>query len=61
MEIRILTKTNAHCNFLYVYKLRIDILCKKIIVWGKELMETNLHVFTKNGIHFNFLIINIYP
>lgn len=36
MEIRILTKTNAHCNFLYVYKLRTDILCKKIIVWGKE-------------------------
>lgn len=26
MEIRILAKTNAHCNFLYVYKLRTDIL-----------------------------------
>lgn len=39
MEIRILTKTNAHCNFLYVYnmyKLRIDILWKKLLYEEKS-------------------------
>lgn len=58
MEIWKLTKTNSHRNFLYIFLIWINILWKNYCI-RKEFMETKL--FTKNCIHFNFLIMDIYP